>query len=181
LTDDSYSWELEDIAIKDLMLTGMGPVVDPITLEKSERDPLKFKKLWENDPQIRKTLTEDADITEKVATDYPIIVFEREAKLAVFDGMHRSLATIISGKPTIQAWTGRVTNPNGKPLLNSSMSLLLWKMWKNSEAKDDELKKAIRRIGEKVVADYRNGHDSLVERVAGWSRDDEFKQIFKGL
>lgn len=181
LTDDSFSWQLEDVALKDLMLTGMGPVVDPITLDLCERDPLKFKKEWANNPNVRKTLTTDADITTQLTTSYPIIVFEREGKLAVFDGMHRTLATIISGKDSIQAWVGRVTNPQGKPLINSQMSMLLWKVWKASDTKDEELKKTLRRIGEEIVVDYRNGHDSLVERIAGWSRDDEFIKIFEGL
>lgn len=180
LTNDKYSWTLENISINKILLTGMNPIINKYTLDVCSRNPKKFVKQWKNDAIMRIDLISNGfDVKIENNVKFPIITFKEGDKFVILDGMHRTLTSIIANKKHIKGWVGRIAKSNGQPLINNSQSMFLFRTWKNAKNKNDDLKNALCKIGSEILKNYRNGHESLIDRIASWSSDEEFKNIFK--
>ena len=181
LTDDTWKWELKTIYIEKLMLTGMGPPLDRYILEICGGSPSAFFNLWSKDEKVREICASSGIGILNSLNIKPLIVFEKQGKYYLLDGMHRALSAIISNEKSITVWVGINSNPLGKPLINGSMCMLLWKLWKNSDNKDAYLKDSIHSVASEISQQYRNGQKTIVDRIMGWSSQAEMNELFKGL
>lgn len=115
VTDLSMEWSYEELSIDDLYLTGMNPEWNTIILDMCQRSPKRLRKLLELDPATR------AMVDHLHADDEPIMVrADFAGKLAVLDGMNRTVAAIGRGETTIAAFVGR---RSGKPMLQISAGI----------------------------------------------------------
>jgi len=126
VSDTARTWSEEEYSIGDLRLTGMNPSIDKITYSPEiNQDPLKFrdhllkyfKEYPHDDP-------EGLDFFRPKGKEirYPKILLRQEEKgLLMLDGINRLVVPLLRGKKTIVAFVGKVTNPEGKPMVGDSV------------------------------------------------------------
>ncbi len=179
LSSTKYRWKLKEIPISKIILTGMSPTIDKYTIKKFNRNPLAFVKDWHKDKKMREDILKTGLAPYKERDPFPILVLKEDQGFRVFDGMRRTLLTLIRGKDKIKAWIGYQTNPRGKSLISNGHCYFLSNIYTRSEKKDKELEKAIVCISKEIIKNYRNGKDVLIKRIAGWSHHPEIKRIFR--
>lgn len=180
LSDEKYQWKLQKFPLSEVTLTGMSPLMDKYIIEKCERDPLRFAKRWKEDAKMRKEIKKTGFGEHKERDLHPVLLFEKEGKFQIFDGMRRTLLAVIRGDEKIEAWVGRVKNKKGKPLISMSRCLFLGDLLKVSKG-DQGTQSAAMKIAKEVAKNFRNGKSALKDRIAGWSHDPEVKKKLKKL
>jgi hypothetical protein len=176
ISDTKYKWELKNISLDELVLTGMSPDIDKYTIEKCERSPRNFIQAWKVDKKIRQKIK----LQEYSERDhFPIFVYQAQDGYHVFDGMRRTLLALTKEKKSIKAWVGRGINIEGKPLISADRCYFLANIYTRSKNKNKKLEESIIKIGQEIVGNYRNGREVLIDRIAGWSHDKDIKRIFK--
>jgi hypothetical protein len=178
LSDTKYEWKLEEFPLDEVVLTGMSPVIDKYLIE-SDRDPLAFGKKWRENPTMRKEIENTGFSRHEERDADPILLYQKnDGKFHVFDGMRRTLLAAIKDKEKIQAWVGYEKNPKGRPLISTSRCLFLADVLR-IDPKDEALKSAVVSIAKKVGKYFRNGREVLIERIAGWSHDEDLKKTLE--
>lgn len=173
-----YKWKLREIPVSKIILTGMSPTIDKYTIKKYKRNPLAFARAWKKDKKMRKEILDTGFSRHKERDRFPVLVFQTRDGFQVFDGMRRTLLALINKKDKIRAWVGYNVNPRGKSLISGDRCYFLSNIYTRSKNKDKNLEKSIIRIGKEIIAQHRNGKETLMNRVAGWSRNPEIKRIF---
>jgi hypothetical protein len=181
LSNNAYRWRfLQKVPIEKLALGGMSPIIDKYVIKRFKRDPLLFSGAWRKNKKMRQEILATGLAPHKERDHFPILLYELEdGRLHVFDGMRRTLLSIISGKKEIKAWVGRLTNLKGKPLVSGDRCLFLAQTYERSKKPNKELEKSIIRMGREIIGHYRNGREVLTKRIAGWSHNPKIKKIFK--
>lgn len=101
-TDPTVAWTKEAITIDALTLTGTGPEWNAVVIGRAERSPAKLREILASEPEAR-ALFADASWS-----DIPILArVDADGSLKVLDGMHRAIAGIRDGHPSIVAWIAR--------------------------------------------------------------------------
>lgn len=180
LSDDKYEWKLQKFPLSEVTLTGMSPVMDEYIIKKCERDPMHFAKEWKKSAVMRRKIRTTGFSAHKERDMHPVLLFEKEGKTQVFDGMRRTLLAVIRGDEKIEAWVGCEKNKKGKPLISVSRCLFLADVLKLTR-KDQNLNKAVLKIAKEVTKNFRNGKKAFKKRIAGWSHDENVKKTFKKL
>ncbi|MFA6995459.1 MAG: hypothetical protein WC249_03580 [Patescibacteria group bacterium] len=178
LTDTKFEWTKQQVPIKKIILTGMSPAIDSFIISKFERNPLRFQAAWEKDKEMRRIFQQTGFARHKERDDFPIFLFQASEGYRVFDGMRRSLLTIIDHKKTINAWVGKPVNEKGQPLISDGAAYVLSQVYNHATKKSKSLDNSMLQIGAVISDDYRNGQKLLQERIAGWSHDKKLKQLF---
>lgn len=179
LSNKKYQWKLQEILLSKVVLGGMSPVIDKYTIKKFRREPLEFAEAWKKDKRMREEILRTGFGPHKERDHFPILVFQADDGFHVFDGMRRTLLTLINGQEKIKAWVGYRINSKGKPLISTNRCWFLSNIYELSKKQDKELEKCIIRIGREIIANYRNGREALIKRIAGWSHNPKIKEIFK--
>ena len=179
-SNTKYKWKLQKMPIEKIILTGMDPGIDKYIIKKFNGDLLKFQIAWHSDEKMRKEILNIGYCAPYKERDhFPVLLFQCGEKFKVFDGMRRTTLALINGKKKIKAWVGYEVNPKGKPLISTNRCLFLSNIYRVSKNKDQNLEKAIIKIGKEIIENFRNGKEVLIKRIAGWSHDPEIKRIFK--
>lgn len=173
-----YQWKLKEIPVSKIILTGMSPTIDKYTIKKYKRNPLAFAMAWKKDRGMRKEILDTGFSSYKERDHFPILVFQVNNSFHVFDGMRRTLLALIDNKDKIKAWVGYEVNPRGKSLISGDRCYFLSNIYTRSKNRDKDLEKAIIRIGKEIIVQHRNGQETLIKRIAGWSHNQDIKRIF---
>lgn len=178
LTDTSYSWSLERIALDDIQMTGMSPFMDPI-LRQADWRPSRFAQIWREHPEYAQ-VPEARGITPNPKRDqYPIILREKDKHLLVFDGMRRTCLAALENKPDLEAWVGRTTNPNGQMMINPDKVLFLRVLYDEAKDKNPQLLEAIKVVLETYIKEYRNGREVAGYYLSPWGQNPDLVKIVK--
>lgn len=176
LSDTKYKWELKNISLNKLILTGMSPDIDEYILKKYQRSPEKFAEAWQSDKEMRQAIKLRQD---NKRDRFPIFVYEAQDGYRVFDGMRRVLLALMREEKYIKAWIGTEVNTKGKPLISADRCYFLANIYTRSKYKDKKLEEALIKIGQEIIKNYRNGREVLSKRIFGWSHDKNVKKLFK--
>ncbi|MBU0598276.1 hypothetical protein KKF61_04795 [Patescibacteria group bacterium] len=179
LSSTKYRWTLRQIKLSEILLTGMSPTINKYTIKKFRRNPLLFAQAWKKDKHMREVIKKTGFKTHPARDHFPIFIYKTPQGLQIFDGMRRTLLASIKNKKTIKAWIGNETNPKGKSLISGGRCHFLANIHEQANNHNKSLDKAIVRIGQEIMTTYRNGHETLTKRIAGWSYDPKIKQIIK--
>lgn len=175
LTDLVYSWSLERIALDDIRMTRMGPVMNPI-LEEAEWKPTKFAQIWKSNPDYA-TDTKTSLLAEPERDHLPIFLHERDNQLRVFDGMRRVCLAAIEGRDVMEAYVGRIRNPQGQMMVNADKVLFLRVLYDEAREKDPKLLNAIATICKAYIRFYRNGKEVVESALYKWRQDPNLKKV----
>jgi len=178
LSSSKYRWELQEIPLSELVLTGMSPILDKYTIRKFNRSPRAFANAWRQDKKMREEILKTGFSKHKERDSSPILVVKTESGLRVIDGMRRVLLALVDKKNKIVAWVGYEVNPNGKPLVSLGYCYFLSQIYERSKNQDKNLEESIIRIDRETVENFRNGKETLAKRIAGWSHNPRIKRIF---
>ncbi|HSX02962.1 MAG TPA: hypothetical protein VLI05_06680 [Candidatus Saccharimonadia bacterium] len=180
LSDDSFTWKLEEVPLEQFVLTGVNPQVNALTIERAKGQPLALRQLARQEPTVRRLLL-DEGVEPALRPDYePLLCAESRpsetkyaGKLRVFDGMHRLLAAVLGNEMTLQAWVGRLTNEAGRPFVSPAAVRALLKLWRECPPSIDKaaLAAALQQVARSYVATYANARHVLTEQVAGARQD----------
>ena len=188
LSDDSFTWYLEEVPLEQLRLTGVNPVVNALTVERAEGEPLTLRRLVQQEPAVRQLLL-DEGVEPTLRSPYePLLCVESRpgddkyaGKLRVFDGMHRLLSAVLDDRSTVRAWVGRLTNPAGRPLVDPAAVRALIKLWRECPPDTDKatLAATLQQLARCYIATYANAHQVLADQVAGARQDvqDVFRPV----
>jgi hypothetical protein len=179
LSDTRFTWKLEEVPLEKITLTGMSPEINRYTLKQCGGDPMKFLALWKTNAKVRSDILKTGFSEHRERDGHPIFLAEIPDGLSVFDGMRRTLLAIIGGKKTIPAWVGKPLNKNGKPLISGGFGYVLSQLYRHTERKNKTIDQAFAHVVQIVGSDYRNGKELVNKRIAGWSRDERIKKIFR--
>lgn len=174
LTNSSYKWSLESVLLKNIKMTGMSMLINPI-LEKADYQPKKFAKLWKKSTKNKKRIPFLQPKPERDGN--PIVLYEKNNNLLVMDGMRRVCISSIEGKREIKAWVGRIANPNGHMMINPDKVLYTMMLYDEADIKTPELLDAIKKILITYKKNYRNGKDLVRRHVLLWKKDPERKKV----
>lgn len=175
LTDSVYSWSLERIALDDIRMTGMSPVINPI-LEKAEWKPKKFAQIWKSNPKYA-TVPKIQLLAEPERDHFPIFLHERDEQLRVFDGMRRVCLAVIEGRDLMEAYVGRIRNSKGQMMVNADKVLFLRVLYDEAPEKDQKLLDAIVTVFKAYIRYYRNGREVVNNVINKWRQDEELAKI----
>ncbi len=101
-TDPAVAWTKETVAIDALTLTGTGPEWNAVVIDRAGRSPAKLREILASEPEVR------ALFADAAWSDVPILArVDMDGALKVLDGMHRAIAGIRDGHPSIVAWIAR--------------------------------------------------------------------------
>lgn len=170
LTDNKYSWTLEQIALDDVTLTGMSEFMDNV-INQANGKPSNFAQIWAKNPEFAKTPDGAGIKAHLERDDFPILLWERYDQLHVFDGMRRTCVAAITQKTEITAWVGRITNLDGQMMVNKDKVLFLRALYDESPDKDAELLDGIVKVMKGYIKLTRNGRE-VVENVLNKWKDD---------
>ncbi len=186
LASDAYTWQLEDLPLGRLRLTGVNPQVDRIIIDRAECSPANLREIWAQDAAVRQAfITEGVRPTLKPG--YPPI-FVREPlppkgegapALSIFDGMHRVLSAVIADVPVIKAWVGRVTNPQGQPFIGPEVPYALLKLFSDDDLRDPARAKALQIVMELMAERFSNGRTALAERLSHQPGRTELQDLLR--
>lgn len=180
LSNTRYQWRLCELPLEKIVLTGMSPAIDRYTIKKFNCNPIAFAEAWQRDKKMRQAILKTGPLgPHKERDHFPILVFQAKDGFHVFDGMRRTLVALINSRKKIKAWVGYSVNPGGKSLISSNRCYFLSNIYTIAKNPDKELEKSITRIGREIAANYRNGPEILIKRIAGWSHNPVIKRIFK--
>lgn len=177
LSDTSYRFRREKVAVSCIVLTGMSPTIDRWTIVKYKRSAVAFAEAWPRDALLRTAIRKAGIRPHRERDHFPVFLFEAEDGLRVFDGMRRTLLALMRGDQTIAAWVGRRVNPHGKPLVSANRCWFLANLYEYAQRKDAAFKHALVRVGREIAAQHRNGRTMLEERIAGWSHDPAIREL----
>lgn len=175
LTNKGYKWDLVEFPISKITLGSMSAEID-LYLEKCNWNPAKFKKAWETDRKMRQVILNTGFSQHKERDHFPIMLFHDKDKFKVFDGMRRTLLKLISGEEMIKAYLGYEINPEAKSLLSQDRAYLPLRIFRYSQTKDKELRKAVIRMGQEMVRLYRNGRE-IFTHLKTISHNQEIKNL----
>lgn len=178
LSDDKYRWQLKEITLAKVYLTGMSPAIDKYVVKKFNHRPDLFAKAWKTDKTMRREILKTGFGAHKERDSFPILTYKFGESYRVFDGMRRVLLALSEDQKTIKAWVGFKANSKGRPLISANRCYFLSNLYSQSKNKDKNLEKAIIKIGRQINKDYRNGREVLLKRIIGWSHDQKIKSIF---
>lgn len=184
LSNDSYTWVLEEVSIDDFILTGMNPEINRYIVQAAGQSPAKLYEIWQSDPVARKVL-EQGKVRSTLEPGYlPILACEpkdaspdRPKRLHLFDGMHRLLSAIISGETTIKAWVGRITNPAGAPFLSPEIPYSLITIHLMAADQGPEFDVALREMARVMIETFPNTRDVLRWQLDGTKVDSPIRAV----
>ncbi len=179
LSDTKFTWKLEEIPLNKITLPCMSPTRNQYTLTRCGGDPVKFLALWKTNAQARNAILKTGLSRHRERDYYPIFIVDIPGGLSVFDGMRRTLLAVIGGKKTITAWIGRPTKKKGKPLVSGGFGYVLSQVYRYAERKNKNVDRAFTQVVQIIGSDYRNGKELMNKRIAGWSRDEKIKKVFR--
>lgn len=176
LTDSVYKWRLEEIALDDIRMTGMGPFMDPI-LEEAGWRPSQFAKIWKSHPKYSQAPEAQGIKPFPERDEDPIFLRERDNELRVFDGMRRVCIAVLENRKSLNAFVGRIRNPSGKMMINKDKVLFLRALYDEAPHKDLKLLEAIKTIFKAYIKFYRNGKQVVSFYLKKWQRDPKLRPI----
>lgn len=178
LSDDKFQWKLKVIRLQDIYLTGMSPVMDKYIIKKFNHNATAFAKAWKINKIMRQEIAKTGFSAHNERDGFPVLAYRLGDSYRVFDGMRRVILALTRNQPTIKAWVGYKINAKGRPLISANRCYFLSNLYNQAKSKDKSLEKAITRIGKEINKDYRNGRETLLKRIIGWSHDQKIKSIF---
>ncbi len=169
INDESISWKLETIPLEKIVMTGTSPEWNKITLEKAERDPLKLRKLFEDD-HIKNAFKES-----KFA-DVPILIREtEEGEYKVLDGMNRVIAAARDGIDEVRAYVGRSIGES-QAKVEAHVIYDLIRGFQLRGGSEEDFKASVRFL----VNTYSNTRDLLKNRFnIYWVGDEKVQKLIK--
>lgn len=176
LTDSVYSWSLEKIALDNIRMTGMIPFMDPI-LEDAGRKPSRFAQIWKANPKYAKQANGLGIKPNPQRDSYPILLHEGDSQLRVFDGMRRVCVAALEGKEVMEAYVGRIRNPQGQMMINADKVLFLRVLYDEAPEKDPQLLDAIVTIFKAYIRFYRNGREVVDWYLDKWRKEEKLSKI----
>lgn len=169
LSDKNTKWsEPQELQIDDLTLTGVNPIWNEYTIKQAERSPKKFRKLLE----------ENSDIKDKLKAakfiDIPILVRIQDEKLMLLDGMKRTVGAIFEGRKTIRAYIA-TSNDSPKPQCELHVIYDILRAYNRGINKDLEGLKATLKF---LNHTYSNVEMALKERFNGeWENNPKLQAV----
>lgn len=180
LTDSVYSWSLERVRLDDIRMTGMSPFMNPI-LEKAEWRPSKFAQIWKADPKYAKQADGSGIKPNSQRDTYPILLHEGDSQLRVFDGMRRVCVAALEGKEFMEAYAGRIRDPQGQMMINADKVLFLRVLYDEASEKDPKLLEAIVTVFKAYMRFYRNGREVVDNVLYKWRQDKELAKVAEAI
>ena len=169
INDESISWKLETLPLKKIVMTGTSPEWNRITLKKAEKDPMKLRKLFE-DEHIRNIFKDS-----KFA-DVPILIREtEEGEYKVLDGMNRVIAAARDGIDEVRAYVGRSMG-DSQAKVEAHVIYDLIRGFQLRGGSEEDFKASIRFL----VNTYLNTKDLLENRFnIDWVGDEKVQKLIK--
>lgn len=169
INDESISWKLETVLLEKIVMTGTSPEWNKITLGKAERDPMKLRKLFE-DEGIRNIFKKS-----KFA-DVPILIREtEEGEYKVLDGMNRVIAAARDGINEVRAYVGRSTGES-QAKVEAHVIYDLIRGFQLRGGSEEDFKASVRFL----VNTYSNTRDLLENRFnIDWVGDEKVQKLIK--
>ncbi len=140
LFDENIDWTEEDISLSRLTLTGTSPKWNKIIKDKCDGDVKKFKKYLKKHPEDRK-IFEVEEVSDK-----SIWVVEKEEKLCLFNGMHRTVSAILRGDSTINAVIGKPLSDKSIPSCENHLAYDLLVSYRRGRIKPEDEKQLIETL-----------------------------------
>lgn len=168
INDESIHWQLENIPVDNLTLTGTSPEWNAIIIDRAEKNPQKLRALLK-EPDVAAMFTNSQYI------DIPILVRKEENKLKVLDGMNRTIAAIRDGISEIRAYVGtREGKPS--PIVEPHVLYDFIRAFQQRGGNVEDFKGGLRFL----IDSYSNARDVLTNRLGPeWIRDEKIQQIIK--
>lgn len=174
LTNSKFSWQLEEIRMDDVTMTGMGGVLDEL-LAAADWTPSQFADVWKAQPQSFK---DEEGLDPHPRRDHtPIVLYEQDGNLRVMDGMRRTCVAAIQRQDSIQAYVGRITNPGGQSMISPDKVMYTMLLYDEVDHKPPGLLDAIKTILITYKKNYRNGPEVVNELVSPWLEDPEYADV----
>lgn len=178
LSDPRFSWRKKKIPVRNIILTGMSPLMDEYIIKKCGRSPITFGEMWKKDKKMRDKIRKSGFSAHSELDHFPIFVIHEDGKYKVFDGMRRTLLAIIGNKQYVAAWVGDMKRKNGKPIISEGFCYVLSKVYKGGK-RTKKQNDAFVEVGRIISKEYGNGREVLETRIGGWSHDEYIKEIFE--
>ena len=169
INDEGINWKLEIVPLKKIIMTGTSPEWNKITLEKAERNPIKLRKLFEDEHM--------KDIFKKSKfADVPILIREtEEGEYKVLDGMNRVIAAARDGINEVRAYIGRDTGKS-QAKIEPHVIYDLIRGFQLRGGSEEDFKASIRFL----VNTYSNTKDLLENRFnIDWVGDEKVQKLIK--
>lgn len=168
LSDQSLTWEKENLSLDQLWLTGVNPQWNKYIIDEAKRDPMNFRKLAEEHPEFHEWMKETA------LSNLAILVRYEDAKYKVLDGMHMVLFGLLNKQETIEAY---IAYPNSYPQPQCEAHVVydFFRSYTRGINKDrDGLIAALKFMNKSYV----NVKDLLLDRLGPtWQSHDEITLI----
>lgn len=169
INDENVSWKLETVPLEKIVMTGTSPEWNKITLEKAEREPMKLRKLFE-DENIRNVFRES-----KFTNDPILIREDEEGKYKVLDGMNRVIAAARDGINQVKAYVGRSIGKS-KAKLEPHVVYDFIRAYQQRGGNEENLKGGLRFL----IGAYANVGELLRTRLGPkWVKDEKIQKIIK--
>ena len=169
INNEGVSWKLETVPLEKIVMTGTSPEWNNIILEKAERDPMKLRKLFE-DENVRNVFRGSK------FTDDPILIREdEEGKYKVLDGMNRVIAAARDRVDQVKAYVGRSIEKS-KTEVEPHVVYDFIRAYQQRGGNEEDLKGGLRFL----VDAYTNVRVLLRTRLGPeWIKDEKIQKIIK--
>lgn len=169
---DNYRWEKREVAVDDIVLSGMGEtltdVIDSSEVGRSLRKFIEYIKNHADDPRF------DELKPRAVLTDRQIIlVREHEGVLKMLDGSHRLLSMVMNGATHVTAYVAVAKHSTLKPMTGDAIFLRLRCFWQSTN--DESFKASIEQTVAGMVAETRDGESAVRSYWIAMGSNDEVK------
>jgi hypothetical protein len=165
ISDTRYTWSEEHWLASEAEFIEMNPAIDKVTKSPEiNRNPLKFRDYLSEYFQAHPKSEDDPEELGQFrptgrSIAYPkLFTTIRDGQLKLVDGGNRLMALLQNGSDYFTAFTGRRTNPDGKPMLGDSVFFTL----KGAHQKaSPEGKSAIEDTVRILLGQSRDGKDAI--------------------
>ena len=170
LTDEAIKWELKELLIDELRLSGTNPDWNEIVIDRCERSPKKLREMFRADADVIKRFQ------GAVYKPIPILVRYENGEYRVLDGMKRTIAAIRDGRETIQAYVATQAEKS-RPVCEPHVVYDMLRAYERGLSADRAgLVAALRFLRES----YANVEDLLRNRFSdSWVHNKELQVIIK--
>lgn len=128
---DQYRWEMREVFIEDILLTGMGePLTKIIYSPQVQQNPRKFVdyvKNNQNQESIKQLMMRPVPDNRQI-----ILTRESDQTLKMLDGSHRLFSMIMAGETKVKTYVAVLVDESAKGMIGDATFLRLRRLWEKT-------------------------------------------------
>jgi hypothetical protein len=129
IANDRYRWEVREVAIDDIVLTGMGEVLTKViyseAIAQNVRKFIQYIAAHEGDSTFDE-LRRSSPVPKQKRT---VILRQEDGILKMLDGSHRLISMAMAGAQHVNAYVAVIDNDTSLPKVGDAVFLRLRKVW----------------------------------------------------